>query len=105
MLSRIALKVTEFFTWAIALQFIVSSQIIEQIAWTHQLLLTTKIYGIHADFTEKFNSEELKKDKLCNQSENKENCSKKVNHTAVAMESQVAAVISLHKSIIAYNIT
>ena len=59
------------------------------------------------DSTENFNSEELKKDKLSYQSENKEkrNYSKKVNHTAVTMESQVAAVVSLRKSIIAYNIT
>ena len=49
------------------------------------------------DFTENFYSEELKKDKLSNQSENKEkrNYSKKLNHTAVTMKSQVAAVVSL----------
>ena len=59
------------------------------------------------DSTEIFNSEELQKDKLCNQPENKDkrNYSTKVNHTAVTMERHVAAVVSLHNRIIAYKVT
>ena len=45
--------------------------------------------------TENFDSEELKKDQFSNQSENKErNYSKKINQTAVTMESQVAIKVS-----------
>ena len=73
---------------------------------TSTVITSNKTLG-DPDSTENFNSEELQKDKLCNQSENndKRNYSTKVNHTAVTMESQVAAVVSLHKRIIAHNVT